>query len=385
MCKDTNFLLKLVMISTFFFNFAHKYIKKMPQIPELKEYEFRLSKAITWLRFPLIFLIIMLHCYSVQRLEGDYAIYFKVLYPFSLWLGETGVPGFFFISGYLFFLSRKTYPQKIKSRINTLIIPYLLWNCLYLLLYLVLYAFGHPLDINRRNLADYYFTDYLRLFWDRGDFDHGNFVPLLCPMWYIRNLFILSLLSPLLYNLIKYIRELFLLVTIIWWLFTNHNAFIPQTVFFFSLGAYFSILGINPLEIISKRKIWFLILFAFFGMGDILTHTNIETPIGLHVHRLALTFNIPILLLLADHRVIKASGTRIQFLANSSFIVFCVHYPIVLILRKLCVTFFKGGTNETHILLYFICVIIVTLMSLGLYCILDKYFPKTKNILSGNR
>ena len=70
-------------------------------------YNERLSAAITWLRFPLILFIIMLHCYSVQRLEGDHEAYFKVLYPFSLWMGETGVPGFFFISGFLFFLSKR--------------------------------------------------------------------------------------------------------------------------------------------------------------------------------------------------------------------------------------------------------------------------------------
>jgi hypothetical protein len=58
-------------------------------------YTIRLSAAITWLRFPLIFLIIMLHCYSVQRLEGEHELYFKMVYLFALWLGETGVPGFF--------------------------------------------------------------------------------------------------------------------------------------------------------------------------------------------------------------------------------------------------------------------------------------------------
>ena len=68
-------------------------------------YQQRTSDAITWLRFPLIFLIIMLHSYSVIRLSGNHETYFKIVYPFALWLGETGVPGFFFISGYLFFVN----------------------------------------------------------------------------------------------------------------------------------------------------------------------------------------------------------------------------------------------------------------------------------------
>ena len=63
-------------------------------------YAQRMSAAISWLRFPLIFLIILLHCYSVVKLDGPRDTYFKAIYPFSLWFGETGVPGFFFISGY---------------------------------------------------------------------------------------------------------------------------------------------------------------------------------------------------------------------------------------------------------------------------------------------
>ena len=38
------------------------------------------SYSINWLRFPLIFLIIMLHCYSVVRLEGSHETYFKCVY-----------------------------------------------------------------------------------------------------------------------------------------------------------------------------------------------------------------------------------------------------------------------------------------------------------------
>ena len=118
-----------------------------------KEYNKRLSEAITWLRFPLIFLIIMLHCYSVQRLEGNHENYFKVLYTFYNWLGETGVPGFFFISGFLFFLSNKSYLQKIKARVHTLLIPYILWNLFMLALYGIAYAIGYPQNINGRSLA----------------------------------------------------------------------------------------------------------------------------------------------------------------------------------------------------------------------------------------
>lgn len=357
----------------------------MSQTSEYNDYRDDLSKAITWLRFPLIFFIIMLHCYSVQRLEGDYDTYFKVLYPFSLWLGETGVPGFFFISGYLFFLSKKTYLQKIKTRTNTLLTPYLLWNLMFLMIYLASYILGYPQDINRRNMADYQLTDYFRLLWDRGEYDHGNFVPILCPMWYIRNLYIISLLSPLFYYIIKYTRELFLVTVAIWWMTSNHNAFISQTVLFFCVGAYFSIFNINPLNLFMSKRNVFLLFFFLFGIGDILVHVEIDSPIKLQIHRLALFFNIPALFILANQITKNHISYKTKFLSQSTFIVFCIHYPIVLLLRKLCVIYFENATNGVHIFFYFICVIISTVLSIGFYYVLDKYFPKIKLLISGYR
>lgn len=346
-------------------------------------YRMRLSDTITWLRFPLIFLIIMLHCYSVQRLEGSHETYFKVLYPFYNWLGETGVPGFFFISGYLFFLSKKTYTEKLKTRIHTLLIPYLIWNTLLLTLYVIAFVSGYPQEINCRSIIDYNFIDYLRVFWDRGSFDNGNFVPLLCPLWYIRNLFIISILSPLLYYIIRYAREVFLLVIAIWWMTTYHNAFIPQTFLFFCLGAYFSILNINPLRMVDNNKIIFLTLFAVLAIGDIISHTAYGTAINLQIHRLALISNIPVLLLLADYCVRHHYTSKM--LPNAAFIVFCVHYPIVVILRKLCIAQFAGASDTIHIMLYFACVVLSTLFSIGFYVLLDNYLPNVKRILSGNR
>ena len=346
-------------------------------------YQQRMSDAITWLRFPLILLIILLHSYSVQRLEGNHENYFKALYPFSLWLGETGVPGFFFISGFLFFLSKKTFCQKLETRLHTLLIPYLMWNFLLLALYVSAFIIGYPQDINGRNISDFTIIDYLRLFWDRGSYDNGNFVPLLCPLWYIRNLLIMSLLSPIIYYIIRYVREVFLIVVTGWWLMTFHNAFIPQTVLFFSLGAYFSIFGFNPLTIAHNNKTVILALFVIFAFGDIISHVIIATPVNLQIHRLSLIFNIPALLLMADWCI--RQGYISSLLPNAAFIVFCVHYPIVVLLRKTSISIFVNASDSIHILLYFVCVIISTVLSIGFYLMLNRFFPKVKNILSGNR
>lgn len=342
-----------------------------------------LSEAITWLRFSLIFLIILLHCYSTVGLPGNHGMYFRILYPFSLWLGETGVPGFFFISGFLFFHSKKNYLQKLETRFHTLLIPYLLWNTLLLALYIIAVMLGYPLDINGKSIADYTFIDYLRAFWDRGAYDNGNFVPILCPFWYIRNLLIMSILSPLFYYIIKYVREFFLLAVTVWWMLTPHNAFISQTILFFCLGAYFSILKKNPLEVFDKQRKWYLSLCVIFAIADIVVHIIYVTPINLQIHRFALIFNIPALFLLADYCC--QHGFTSKILPHAAFIVFSVHYPIVVVMRKVCAAKLGDVSDLIHIPLYFVCVILATAICILIYMGLDKYLPKIKNVLSGNR
>ena len=68
----------------------------------------RLSSSIACMRFPLAITIIFYHSHTIVSIP-DCQSYFKFIYPFSLWLGETGVPAFFFISGLWFFYSKKTY------------------------------------------------------------------------------------------------------------------------------------------------------------------------------------------------------------------------------------------------------------------------------------
>lgn len=335
---------------------------------------------INWLRFPLIFLVILLHGYSVVQMPGDHAAYFKAVYPLSLWLGETGVPGFLFISGYLFFRSRKSYAEKLRSRLHTLLIPYVLWNGLLLAGYLAAYALGHPQDINGRNMAGFGWTDYLRLFWDRGTFDRGNFVPLLCPYWYIRNLLILSVLSPVVYIMVRHLRELFLVAVGLWWMLTPHNAFIPQSILFFSLGAYFSVHGLEPMPLFRRQKTLLTGLCAIFGTADLVVHILWPTAFNLQIHRLALIANIPVLFLVANYFMSRHIQSRL--LTNAAFIVFSVHYPLMVVLRKACANHFASANDGVQVLLYLGCVATVTALSL-LFCLALPV--KLRNLLSGNR
>lgn len=342
----------------------------------------RLSISIENLRFPLILLIIMLHCYTstVFQIPG-HIYYFRVVYPFALWLGETGVPAYFFISGLLLFYSKKTYEQKIRDRIHTLLGPYLFFNAVILMGYIVLTLLGKPAMILGKNLSDYSFVDYIRAFWDRGDWAGGNGAPLLCPFWYIRNLMILVILSPIICHIIRYTKLLLPIITGFLWINAFDSAYLLESITLFSIGAYFPICGKNPIEIFERYKILSFFIFISLFITDI-AHTIMHVPYALQIHRLSLVANVFFLLWigerLSNHHLYSA------YLSKSAFFVFCIHYPLVLPLKTL---FSRASCMPDIILigLYAASVVTVTVSSIIIYMILQKFFPIFLHHITGSR
>ena len=109
------------------------------------------SNLISYIRFPLAAMVVLWHTpqfYHVPISFSDNA--FVILSTlFSLFVGivvYVSVPAFFLMSGYLFFLNSSdweggaflnSYISKIKKRIFTLLIPYILWNSIAMFLNLV--------------------------------------------------------------------------------------------------------------------------------------------------------------------------------------------------------------------------------------------------------
>lgn len=92
------------------------------------------------------------------------------------------VPFFFLISGFM--LSRHIdekgwYLQEHRKRLFSIVVPYFIWSTLFVT-YRILLGFGGDIYVYSR----YYAISYFQL-------------PLLTPLWYLRGLFVLFLLSPI--------------------------------------------------------------------------------------------------------------------------------------------------------------------------------------------
>lgn len=342
----------------------------------------RLSSSIENLRFPLVLTIIMLHCYtSTSSLTIGHHYYFKVVYPMALWIGETGVPAYFFISGMLLFYSKKRYIQKLSSRVRTLLVPYLFFNSVVLIGYFLLTLFGRPAIILEKDLYDYDFIDYLRAFWDRGSWSNGNGSPLMCPFWYIRNLMVLVIISPFMYYLLKYTKMLFPMIMGLLWINSYDSAYTLQSLTMFCLGAYFPINDKKPTFCFCKYKNITLCFFVILGLLDIV-HVFLYIPFSLQIHRLSLIANVSFLLWIG----IWFSKWHLYstFLTKSSFFVFCIHYPIVLGLRSIfsCIT---NWPDIMLVLLYICSVIVITTICVFIYYLMRRALPCFLNVITGCR
>lgn len=341
-----------------------------------------LSEAISWMRFPLILMIVLLHCYCSIDANGHQS-FFKWVYPFGLWLGETGVPAFFFVSGFLFYYSRKTYGQKLKSRSKTLLVPYLFWNALLLLIYALLEISGHGMLIAGKSISDYDVVDYARAFIDRGQWDRGNGVPMLCPYWYIRNLMVLCVLSPIIYSGIRYLKWILLLSLFLWWIIPPYNGMIASSLFFFCLGAYFSIRQNTPLIALREYKFYFFVVWFLVFLID-WAHCFWNIPYALYVHRVSLVLNVFCLLLVGSYLGNRHYLGR-ELLDNSTFWVYTIHYPMTIALGTVFTMFLKDVADWQLFAFYWCGVLCITILCVVSYVVLHRLCPQVLSFITGNR
>jgi hypothetical protein len=346
----------------------------------------QLSHSIACVRFPLVFAILMLHAYTATRGVGS-GTYFRVLYPFALWFGETGVPAYFFISGLLLFYSSKTYTQQLRSRFKTLFIPYMIWNGMYLLVYVVIWIAGFHPEILDKSLDDFTWLDYVRCFWDRGARNWGNTTPVLAPMWYIRNLMVMYLISPLLYYVIRATGPIVPVVCAMFWVTRNNVAFNMQTMTMFSLGAFFPINEINPIDFWKQYKIHIIIFFIVLGTLDIYFHTasvdsSIKVMVGLPIHRMALIANSFFVIWLGTY--LYDREWRFPKLSKAAFFIFCLHFPLTKAVREIANRHLEWP-DGFHLFLYVVSVVAVTSLCYGAYLFLNRYWPWFIRVSTGDR
>ncbi|MBP5235793.1 MAG: acyltransferase [Bacteroidales bacterium] len=347
----------------------------------------RLSVIIRIMRFPLIILVLFIHGMpqSAPFTGGEplgWQLYHYISELISHNIGAVAVPMFFMISGYLFFagcadrnLKFSDFITKWKKRVRTLLVPYIIWNVLYIVAILAKKVIFTRLGLENDDKDQLLARGFGYLFWTG---------PLDFPLWYVRSLMVMSLLAPVYYWLIRKALPLFIVflgvMCLLPWDIECPDA---SSLIFFGTGACLSLKDVDVLSFCRKFRIpsfiLSVILLAVTLFSENYEYRYIFLRISCFIWFIAV-FNI------FDSVCDKKKMSEIlTWLAGASFFVYALHAVYLtdwvrgFLQRVLGTGLF--GTSLSYVLI----TPTVCLICLAFYTFLKKFMPHTLSVLCGTR
>lgn len=361
-----------------------------------------LSTIISNLRFPLAILIVFKHYYtpdiSSELILGkeEYSFYMLIGQFTSGVIPAIAVPLFFFISGYLYFIKINIeegfkitdYKQKTLNRIKSLLIPYISWN----LIILILFSSVQLLLSNENSIMDKegykYIGDYKIIDFCKAMYAlDSTGMPIDGPLWFIRDLFIISILSPLVYFIAKYLKWIGVLLLGLCYLCGNNLIPIPGfsigCIFFFTWGTLMGLNKRNLLVNISNKwaKIFITIIIILLILFTLSDFYGINEIFFKNIYIIG-----TVILIFGAMSIFYRKGLLniSTFLTNSSFFIFAIHKPIQVIFRRTVFKIFEPESDFICSLLVILIPILTIIFSLTCFYIIKKHLPFLK-FLNGYR
>jgi surface polysaccharide O-acyltransferase-like enzyme len=345
------------------------------------------SKSIDALRFPMAVAVVMLH-YSMFILDNAQGTLHWLCIFFQEGICRLAVPCFFFISGFLFFRglqqwSWDEWKRKLRVRVRSLLIPYLLWNIIALLAY---WGWSNLTGARISLFEEYQNLGGIRIFYNRtGALPIGpQASPLDDPLWFIRDLMYFILVTPAVYMFLKWTKAYGVIGMCLLFLFVSGS--IPEGFVFFVLGAYLQYSGKNIVECLYPAKRWFVYLFIPLLIATCLLHGVSEywtrfCKFFFMVDGIAASFCI------AATVIEKNPNHPNTFLAESSFFIFALHNILVLrhIAAPVVYTVVSQETLSGSIVAFFLVPAFAILICLAFLFMMQKILPRTTGLLTGNR
>lgn len=337
------------------------------------------------MRFPLTFLVVMAHMVPFDTppvvLNFNYNdIYTLLSELISHHIAKIPVSFFFIISGYFFYynitnIKLDHYKEKLNKRIKNLILPYLAWNTIMLIAILFVKCikenyFSYPTEQFTINI------DYI--FWEG---------PINYPLWYLRDLIVIIIVSPILFYFLKYTNYLGLICIYIIYLF-YHSVIFPglsmKSIFYFSVGIYLATRQIDFLAVTSKSKSLIYIISTILLLYCVLSN---DSPYRELYSRLFLPLGVMSMvnIFTSLYKYEKVRHILLK-LSSSTFFIYAIHEIFI-------INWIKGfiyryeilSTGIGKIITYFIGPILCVAICLLLFQLMLEYFPKTLYILTGQR
>jgi hypothetical protein len=295
---------------------------------------------------------------------------------------------FFFISGFFFFLNYNNkideFIAKFKKRLKSVALPYLIWSIWGILFLYILQLFPDAYTFfTKRLIKDYSIGQIL---------DTIFINPIPYQLWFLKDLFILICLTPIIYILIKYLKiYVVVILAIIWILGYGVIIIYTKSIFFFVLGAFFSKKG----EFLEKKNMSIIAYIPIFGwmiLAVFLTMKGYNQLYTVPTFLYSLVNNAMILLgvmaiwglydkLFNDKDLTTYKHYNI---VNYTFFLFAFHEPVLTLIRK-GLLFITGTGELTSFLIFLIAPFILIYTGVMTASFLERFVPGFYTIIAGGR
>ena len=360
--------------------------------------EYIRKQCLDLLRFPLAIVVVICHVFTTKNINSveQYPIFIELNKFIDAFLRGISVPVYFLISGYVFFLcerfDKQTYSNKLKNRIKSLLIPYLIWNTIAILMVIIkeipIFSsfLSHPnvdLDLSIKNILSAYWKYDGSL--NPVDIERTNF-PINTALWFIRDLMIIVITTPIIYQGIKRLKEFYIIPLGILYLisyYAGRHTMIISAYFFFSWGAYMSVQGVDFIKL-SKRYglisivIYLLCSTTYLGTIDYKWITTTCKLISTIVFPIAAFY-------IAQYLIINKKIKNSVFLSSGSFFIYITHCLLVHRVTKVLFMLIRPSSDIEVCTTYMLsCVTTISVLLFSFY-ILRKYCPRLLKVVAGRK
>lgn len=361
------------------------------------------SKRITALRFLLAALVVFIHNnYSAESIktillsDGQPPLF--VQNEFGRWLqlfiseglARAAVPLFFMFAGYLQGKKDYSYGVLVKKKAKSLLLPFVLWTAIYAFYYaglkiVVLKVAPQLLANPDQNCLSWTALDWFHKLVGYTPDGHGGMIhqPAIAHhLWFVRDLLILSLLSPLLKFFARKIPAAFFAFVLAAYLASFNVRFVEtQALFFYAAGLFWGIYEIPLFETLDKIK-WREI-FPIFALLFAASKTRWGSCGGPAVIcACAIWLKVSGAIAAREKLYERAAG-----LAGFSFFLYAVHTPVLsnVLAEKFWLKLFPMTNTFFSLFEYFGVSLLTIFIGTGIGIALKKIIPPLYSALNGGR
>ena len=345
------------------------------------------SQVFDWLRFSMAVAVVVLH--ADKSLEyPSFPIYSTLCIFFPQGICRIAVPCFFLISGYLFFRNLESWDfeiwkGKMIRRVHSLLIPYLLWNLLAAVFFLsyqsLRYRFGALEATDFTYIPSQWGWGWLNIFWSVND----TGMPLDYPLWFVRDLIIYTIATPLIYVFCRYLKGAGVLMLAILLLLLLDT---QKGLWFYTFGAWLSLGGKDMVQTIYPWR-WPAAVICFAILCFLPYTYRVQASLYHHLLDLFTIFGCVCTLMIASMGIKHEFFHVHPFLTKSSFFIFASHGILILddFAKYIMLHITSYRTDLFYCCDLLFRPVIAVLICLGLYFVLNRCIPRFTSILTGAR